>query len=680
MWDGAWMAGLSKIAAAVGEPARLAALDSYAVLDTLPEQDFDDIAHLAARLCAAPVALISFVASDRQWFKARVGFEPDQTDLDSSVCRFVLVEPDLLVIPDLQADPRTCRNPLVTGAPHIRFYAGAPLRTPAGDVLGSLCVIDTAPRPQGLTAFQAEDLRRLARQVMDQLELRHLVRQRDGALLASQTAKEALASSEAHWRGLFENLREGLVLGRPVRDERGRIVDWRYEDVNAAWSDLVGLDVSSVVGRTVREVLPSVEQDWIDLAQVVDTDEVITFTRRVGQLDRWYEGRASAVGPELFSILFLEVTERVRAAKVLTDSTARKLALAKLGDHLRAARSANAMSFVAASILARTLGATRAGYCAVDARNEVIDVPPDWCAPGVGSVEGRHSFRAYGSYIEDLKAGRTVIVSDTMSDPRTAERAEALDSIAVRALVNSPVLEGGVLASISFVHFDAPREITSEEQAFIRAVADRTEVGIARVKAEERQALVNGEISHRLKNVLAMVQAVAVQTLKGRAEPEAVASFTLRLAAIAKAQDALLRAEWAEADLQALVREVVDLAGVEGRVDCTGPSVQVGQRAALSTTLLLHELTTNAVKYGALSTPEGRVSVSWELAGEGADRELVLEWCERGGPPAAEPTRKGFGSRLLKLGLVGTGGSALAFARDGFSASFRAPLRQVAEA
>lgn len=95
-------------------------------------------------------------------------------------------------------------------------------------------------------------------------------------------------------------------------------------------------------------------------------------------------------------------------------------------------------------------------------------MPADWCAPGVGSVEGRHSFRAYGSYIEDLKAGRTVIVLDTMTDPRTADRAEALNSISVRSLVNSPVLENGVLASISFVHFDATREITSEEQAFIR--------------------------------------------------------------------------------------------------------------------------------------------------------------------------------------------------------------------
>ena len=125
------------------DPDRLATLDAYGVLDTAPEQGFDDIVRLATRLCAVPVALVSLVTADRQWFKANVGFPYCETDLDRSVCKFVLPKPDLLVIPDLIADPRTAGNPLVTGEPHIRFYAGAPLRAPNGQVLGSLCVLDT---------------------------------------------------------------------------------------------------------------------------------------------------------------------------------------------------------------------------------------------------------------------------------------------------------------------------------------------------------------------------------------------------------------------------------------------------------------------------------------------------------------------------------------------------------
>ncbi|MFH6780904.1 MULTISPECIES: GAF domain-containing protein [Methylobacterium] len=166
----------------VSDPARLAALDGLAILDTPPEQGFDDIVRLATRLCAAPVALVSLVAADRQWFKARVGFPQCETALNASVCAHALVEPDLLVIPDLTSDPRTAPNPLVTGEPFIRFYAGAPLRLTGGHVVGSLCVIDTAPRPAGLTPDQADDLRALAGQFSTLLDMRRDVAHRDKVL------------------------------------------------------------------------------------------------------------------------------------------------------------------------------------------------------------------------------------------------------------------------------------------------------------------------------------------------------------------------------------------------------------------------------------------------------------------------------------------------------------------
>ena len=172
---------------AVTDTARLAALAALDILDTLPEQGFDDVVRLATRLCATPVALVSLVALDRQWFKARIGFPDCETDLDSSVCKFALVEPDLLVIPDLTTDPRTKANPLVTGEPHIRFYAGAPLRTLEGHVLGSLCVIDTVPRSGGLTPEQADDLRALGRQVANLLEMRRAVEGRDQVLERQRT-------------------------------------------------------------------------------------------------------------------------------------------------------------------------------------------------------------------------------------------------------------------------------------------------------------------------------------------------------------------------------------------------------------------------------------------------------------------------------------------------------------
>src|ERR1700761_2357133 len=160
---------------------RLAALSRFAILDTPPERGFDDIVDLASTICETPVALVSLVSHDRQWFKARVGFDECQTDLNSSVCAHALIEPDLLVVPDLSLDERTMANPLVVREPFIRFYAGAPLRA-QGQVLGSLCVIDTKPRPGGLTVPQANALRNLGRQVVSQLDLRQAVAQRDTLL------------------------------------------------------------------------------------------------------------------------------------------------------------------------------------------------------------------------------------------------------------------------------------------------------------------------------------------------------------------------------------------------------------------------------------------------------------------------------------------------------------------
>ena len=154
------------------EGARLAALDSYRILDTPAEQGFDDIVLLAAEICGAPIALVNLLAQDRQWFKARFGMDGTAPPLSQSICVHVLHGPDLLIIPDLQTDPRTRSSPMVGAPSHFRFYAGTRLETPDGKPLGALCVIDTQPRPAGLTARQAHALQALGRQVMTLLELR----------------------------------------------------------------------------------------------------------------------------------------------------------------------------------------------------------------------------------------------------------------------------------------------------------------------------------------------------------------------------------------------------------------------------------------------------------------------------------------------------------------------------
>jgi GAF domain-containing protein len=152
------------------EEKRLEALRDFQILDTPAEKAFDDLVRLASYICQTPIAAVSFIDQDRQWFKAKVGLEVPETKRDISFCAHAITLPnETLIVPDGSLDPRFSDNPLVQGEPKIRFYAGAPLVTENGLVLGTLCVIDHVPKE--LSADQIEALTALRNQVMRELEL-----------------------------------------------------------------------------------------------------------------------------------------------------------------------------------------------------------------------------------------------------------------------------------------------------------------------------------------------------------------------------------------------------------------------------------------------------------------------------------------------------------------------------
>jgi PAS domain S-box-containing protein len=201
----------------------------------------------------------------------------------------------------------------------------------------------------------------------------------------------------------------------------------------------------------------------------------------------------------------------------------------------------------------------------------------------------------------------------------------------------------------------------------------------ARKRAEAMQTLMNQELSHRMKNQLAMVQAIARQTMRGATDLASMReTLSNRLVALGKAHDILLDGMMDRSPLSAVLRGGV---GVHddpaGRFVYEGPLVEINGRAVLPLSLMLHELSTNAAKYGALCGPEGLILIQWDVRGEGLDAILRIVWRETGGPPVASPERKGFGSWVIERGLTDqVGGTvALDFAAAGLTCTIQAPLR-----
>ena len=190
-----------------------------------------------------------------------------------------------------------------------------------------------------------------------------------------------------------------------------------------------------------------------------------------------------------------------------------------------------------------------------------------------------------------------------------------------------------------------------------------------RKDSEELRTLLMQEMSHRVKNMFTMVQAIVFQTLRG-ADTAMTERLVGRLTALSRAHDLLMHADWSATDLKGLIRQVLRFDGDGSRYDLDGPDMRIGARAGLSLSLLLHEMGTNAVKYGALSVPGGTVTVRWRTE----DGQFHLDWTEQGGPPAKPPTRRGFGSRLIAMGIAGAGRAALDFGEQGLRAEFGADL------
>lgn len=280
------------------EETRLRALDEYQLMDTPAEDDFDRLVELAARVFDVPTVLISLVARDRQFFKARVGLDVCETSRDVSFCSHAILRDDILFVPDATRDPRFASNPLVLGHPFIRFYAGKPLVTPAGERVGTVCLIDSEPRAE----FSAEDrknLTDLAGLVMDRMEMRRL----DHMRTVSQARFENIAATSP----------DAIICG----NAEGNITFW-----NRSAERLFGYDAHEVLDRSVRTIVPDSwrqifesELRRLERGQQMElSDQTVELSglRKDGtefpaeySLSTWEEGNSTSVGA-----IVRDITER----------------------------------------------------------------------------------------------------------------------------------------------------------------------------------------------------------------------------------------------------------------------------------------------------------------------------------------------------------------------------------
>lgn len=589
------------------EAERLEALRDAKILDTEQDPAYDDLIRIAAIVCAAPIVLVSLVDEDRQWFKARIGFDQAETPRSLSVCSYAIRSGPLLVIPDLTADPRTAENALVTGEHRLRFYAGAVIRGKGGLPFGSLCVLDRVPRPDGLTEVQAETLLALARQVATLIELRQ-------ARAVASDREADLAASDRRFRVMTDAMPQMVWTTRP---------DGFHDFYNDRWYEFTGVPQGSTDGAGWNGLFHPDDQErawarWRHSLATGDPYEIEYRLRHHTGAYRWTLGRAVPVRNAEGQIerWFGTCTDIDDLKRV--EEEARKLA----------AIVENSKDFIGiADENGRTLHINAAGRRLVglsDTDATLRTVVTDYFMP---------------------ECQRTVI--DTVL-PAVQRQGWWEGELSFRHFVTGEGI--AVLYSVFPVRDEAGALI-----GYANVTRDLRE----RKRAEEARDLLIKELSHRIKNIFAVVEGIAA--LSARADPAArpfVAAFRERLGALARAHEYVRPHSPASAPavkgqtLFGLMRLIMAAYEQDGRarIALQGDDIAVGDTAATALALIMHEQATNAMKYGGLSTETGTVRLTGRRDGE--TYELV--WAESGGPPVAgPPTRRGFGTVLAERSVAG---------------------------
>ncbi len=428
--------------------------------------------------------------------------------------------------------------------------------------------------------------------------------------------EQYLNRSEEKYRALFQSIDEGFCIIEILFDDKGEAFDYLFIETNSVFETQTGL--SNPVGKTALELVPGLEHWWIKTyGNVALTGESTRFKHGDAAMGRIFDVFASRIGnndSRQVAILFKDVTVETAVQLSLKQSESR------LQFALDAA-VAGTWSWDAITNESQWDARYQAQY------GFVGDQPP--------------SFDAWISRIH--REDRKIVVARL--EKMTTSPDDSQWDMEFRAL--HPVLGERWMLGVGRAERD--------EHGVLLKVAGLNLDITERKRQEEHRILLLNELNHRVKNTLATVQSMAMQTLRtSPSVDEARQRLDARLMALAKAHDVLTSENWGGALLSDIVEQAITAyrTDMSSRFIVNGPELRVNPKFALALTMALHELCTNAVKYGALSNEDGRVTIIWSATGEFPSIMFSMEWEEAGGPEVTPPTRRGFGSRLIETGLA----------------------------
>jgi len=512
-----------------------------------------------------------------------------------------------------------------------------------------------------------------------------------GVVFIDMASKLGLRDGERE--RIMQALREGEERLQVAQDVAGLGVwDWDHRAGRIAWSpqmfrltgiaaDQDGADLFAVwLGVLHSEDRARMEQE---VKHLLRTLEPLTAEYRIVAPDgsaRWLLMRAQSLpddaGRPLRTVIVnLDITSS-------KESEVRERFLLSLSDRIRDLLRPDEILTAVTEALGRHMGVSRLGYGEICKTAASLTVFADWHAEDAPDLRRERSLLPLGpAIVEELRAGRVLVIEDVLSDPRVVGHRDVYEAERVRASIYVPLAKEGQPRAVLYLHGRTARRWTPGEVELCRDVAERTWAAFERSRANARQRLLMNELNHRVKNTLATVQSIAAQSFKSGQSRAAREAFEARLFALSKTHDVLTRENWEGADLGDIVEEALSPYRRDHaeRYQIVGEPVQLPPRVALSLAMAMHELSTNAAKYGAFSADSGRVTVRWQIVQTREERRLILEWEEKGGPPVQAPTRKGFGSRLIERGLTRelAGEVGLDYRPEGVVCTIRFPLPSV---